>query len=137
MVGVLIIAHGFLGDALIDCATHVMGRRPEQFSQLGVTTGDDPASLLQQARKLVLSLDRGDGVLVFSDMFGGTPSNIARSLVEPGRVAGISGVNLPMLVRALTYRKQPLDVVVTKALSGGKEGVVLMQGELCYATEGR
>jgi mannose PTS system EIIA component len=126
MVGILIVAHGTLGESLIHCASHVMGTRPMQLMQLGVTVHDDPQQLLPQAIKLVKQLDQGDGVLVLTDVYGATPSNLAAKLLSPGRVEGVAGVNLPMLVRALTYRREPLKVVVSKAMSGGVEGVMQM-----------
>jgi PTS system ascorbate-specific IIA component len=124
MIGILIIAHGTLGESLIHCASHVLNKRPGKLRQLGVTAQDDPLLLLPQARALVKELDGGSGVLILSDMYGGSPSNIAAKLVVPGRVEGVAGVNLPMLIRALTYRDRPLATLVTKAVSGGCEGVV-------------
>jgi mannose PTS system EIIA component len=124
MIGILIIAHGTLGESLIHCASHVLNKRPPRLKQLGVTAQDDPLLLLPQARALVKELDNGSGVLILSDMYGGSPSNIAAKLLMPGRVEGIAGVNLPMLLRALTYREKPLATLVTKAVSGGCEGVV-------------
>ena len=76
-------------------------------------------------------LDEGDGVLVLTDIYGATPGNIALRLLQPGRVEGVSGVNLPMLIRALTYRDKGLAVAVEKALSGGTEGVVHMTMDSC------
>ena len=126
MVGILIVAHGTLGESLIHCASHVLGSRPMQLMQLGVTVHDDPQLLLPQAIKLVKQLDHGDGVLVLTDLYGATPANLAAKLLVPGQVEGVAGVNLPMLVRALTYRKEALKVVVGKAISGGVEGVMQM-----------
>jgi PTS system mannose-specific IIA component len=126
MVGILIVAHGTLGESLIHCASHVLGTRPMHLMQIGVTVHDDPQQILTQAHKLVRQLDQGDGVLVLSDVYGATPANIAANLLHPGRVEGVAGVNLPMLVRALTYRQEPLKVVVGKAISGGVEGVMQM-----------
>ncbi|MFZ5555915.1 MAG: PTS sugar transporter subunit IIA [Pseudomonadota bacterium] len=126
MVGILILAHGTLGESLIHCASHVMGSRPLQLSQLGVTVHDDPEAILPHAVKLVKQLDQGDGVLVLSDICGATPCNIASRLRIPGRVEVVAGASLPMLVRALTYRDQPLAAVVEKAISGGVEGVMRM-----------
>ena len=123
MIGILIIAHGTLGESLIHCASHVLNKRPPHLRQLGVTAQDDPLLLLPQARSLVKELDTGSGVLILSDMYGGSPSNIAAKLLLPGRIEGIAGVNLPMLLRALTYRERPLATLVTKAISGGCEGV--------------
>jgi PTS system mannose-specific IIA component len=126
MVGILIVAHGTLGESLIHCASHVLGTRPMHLMQIGVTVHDDPQQILTQANKLVRQLDQGDGVLVLSDVYGATPANIAANLLHSGRVEGIAGVNLPMLVRALTYRQESLKIVVGKAISGGVEGVMQM-----------
>lgn len=126
MVGILLITHGTLGESLIHCASHAMGARPPYVMQIGVTPQDDPDQILPQAIKLSRTLDQGNGVLVFSDIFGATPCNIARRLLIPGKVEGVAGVNLPMLIRALTYRNESLGTVVDKALSGGAEGVMQM-----------
>ncbi len=123
MIGFLIVAHGAFGEALIHSASHVMGSRPLYLRQLGVTVHDDPEALLPQARDLLRFVDQGDGVIIFSDICGATPCNIAGKLLQPGKVEGIAGVSLPMLVRALTYRNMPLAQVVAKAKSGGSEGV--------------
>ncbi|MGZ8264450.1 MAG: PTS sugar transporter subunit IIA [Burkholderiales bacterium] len=124
MIGILIIAHGTLGESLIHCASHVLNKRPSRLRQLGVTAQDDPLLLLPHARSLLKELDAGQGVLILSDRYGGSPSNIAAKLLIPGRVEGVAGVNLPMLIRALTYRDRPLATLVTKAVSGGCEGVM-------------
>src|SRR5215213_6185501 len=124
MIGILITAHGTLGESLIHCASHVLNKRPPRLRQLGVTAQDDPSLLLPQARALLKELDSGSGVLILSDMYGGSPSNIAQKLLVPGKVEGVAGVNLPMLIRVLTYRDKPLSTVFMKAVSGGCEGVM-------------
>jgi PTS system ascorbate-specific IIA component len=124
MVGILLITHGTLGESLIHCASHVLGNRPPLLMQIGVTPHDDPQQILPQAVRLTKALDQGDGVLVLTDAYGASPSNIAGKLLSPGKIEGVAGVNLPMLVRSLTYRNEPLKTVVAKALSGGIEGVV-------------
>ncbi len=126
MIGLLIIAHGTLGESLIHCASHVMGKRPLYLRQLGVTMHDEPDAILPQGRDLVRFLDQGSGVLVLTDIFGATPSNIACKLLEPNRVQGVSGVNLPMLIKALSYREQPMEVLIEKALCGAREGMIRM-----------
>jgi PTS system mannose-specific IIA component len=124
MIGILIIAHGTLGESLIHCASHMLNKRPPRLRQLGVTAQDDPLLLVPQARALVKDLDQGGGVLILTDMYGGSPSNIAAKVVIPGKIEAVAGVNLPMLIRALTYREQTLQTIVTKAVSGGCEGVM-------------
>ena len=124
MIGILIVAHDSLPDALARTVAHVLGSRPPQFETFPVRRTDDPLDLLPAARAQVARLDTGDGVLVFTDLYGASPSNLAKKLVQPGRVEALAGVNLPMLVRAATYRSKGLETMVRKAVSGGCEGVV-------------
>lgn len=124
MIGILIIAHGNLGDSLMQCANHVMNKQPPQLASLSVNNCDDPTDLLPAALLLVKQLDTGDGVLILSDMYGATPCNLVIKLLSADRVQGVAGVNLPMLVRALTYRNETLKKIVEKAVSGGRDGVV-------------
>lgn len=124
MIGILIVSHGAFGEALIHCASHVLGKRPLRVRQVGITVHDDPDAILPIAQELVRQLDEGQGVLVLTDMVGATPSNIATRLYEPGKVEVISGASLPMLVRALTYRNEALSTVAAKAISGAHDGIV-------------
>ena len=123
MIGVLIVAHGTLGESLIHCASHVLGRRPMRVRQLGITIHDDPDALLPQAQDLIHHLDDGSGVLVLTDIYGATPANLVARMRVPGRIEALAGVNLPMLIRALTYRDRSLAEVIEKAISGGRDGV--------------
>jgi PTS system ascorbate-specific IIA component len=124
MIGILIVAHGALGQSLVDAVTHVLGARPPQFAVFPVGADDDPLELLPKARAEVSALDSGDGVAVLADLYGATPCNLAAKLARPGRVEVIAGVNLPMLVRAFTYRTRGMEMLVKKAISGGCEGVL-------------
>ncbi|HEY0563184.1 MAG TPA: PTS sugar transporter subunit IIA [Methylophilus sp.] len=124
MIGILIIAHGSLGESLMHCACHVMGKTPEQLQSLAVSIHDDPDEVLPRAQAIVAGLNTGDGVLILSDIYGATPCNIVSRLLTPGTVEGVAGINLPMLVRVLNYRQEPLNICIDKAISGGREGVV-------------
>lgn len=124
MIGVLLITHGTLGESLLQCACHVLNRRPPQIAQLGVAAQDDPLDLLPVARQLKDMVDSGDGVLILTDIFGATPSNVATKLLEANRVEAISGANLPMLLRALTYREKDIKTLVQRAITGACDGVV-------------
>ncbi|MFN0314507.1 MAG: PTS sugar transporter subunit IIA [Burkholderiales bacterium] len=123
MVGILIVAHGALGKSLIDCATHVFGVRPAQLDQLEIHPDQDPQALLGRANTLLSDLDQGDGVLVLSDLLGATPCNIVCNMLKAGSIEGVSGVNLSMLIRALTYRREPLPALVQKTMAGGVDGI--------------
>lgn len=129
MVGILLITHNGLGDSLIDCVRHVLGVVPAHLKSLSVLANDDPARKEEEGRALIAQLDKGRGVLLLSDMYGATPSNIARRLCQPGRVEGVAGVNLPMLLRVACYCSQPLDELVQRALVGGKECIVSINAE--------
>jgi PTS system mannose-specific IIA component len=133
MIGILIVAHDKLGDSLVGAVTHVLGARPPQFETLGVAATDDPLMLLPKARDLIASLDTGEGVLIFSDIYGATPCNLAVKLLVPDRVEGVAGVNLPMLVRAFTYRAKGMDTMIRKAISGGCDGVLHLDAGPVYA----
>jgi PTS system ascorbate-specific IIA component len=121
--GLLLITHSSIGDALLETAGKMFEGALLPVKSLSVSTDCNPDHVKQDARLAVQSLDRGEGVLVLTDMFGSTPSNIAYALAENGRVNVISGVNLPMLVRALNYQGLGLAALTQKALNGGKEGI--------------
>jgi mannose PTS system EIIA component len=126
MIGILLITHSSYGESLIQCACHVLNRRPTQLYQLGVSAQDDPLDSLPLAREMLGLVDTGDGVLVMTDVFGASPANLALKLLEPGRFEGVAGVNLPMLLRALTYREKDIATLVTRAIAGGRDGVINM-----------
>ncbi len=112
-VGILIIAHGDIGPALIGAASHVLGRNLAEDRVASLRAGHDEAreDFLALAQARVADLDSGDGVLLLTDLFGATPANLSRELLQPGRVAGAAGVSLPMLLRAVNYRQLPLEAL--------------------------
>ncbi|MBY0341946.1 MAG: PTS fructose transporter subunit IIA [Rhodocyclaceae bacterium] len=126
MIGLFLITHTSYGESLIQCACHVLNRRPPQIVQLGVAAQDDPLDVLPLAQNLLQLVDSGEGVLVMTDIYGATPANIAMKLLEPGRIEGIAGVNLPMLLRALTYRDKDMDTLLARATTGGRDGILNM-----------
>lgn len=127
MTGILIIAHAPLASALGRCAEHVYSCEPDtrlDLRLLDVDAGADVEQTVLRARELMREVDRGDGVLVLTDVFGATPGNVAAKLADPGQVSVIAGVNLPMLLRAVCYRSERLAEVAEKALKGGQQGVL-------------
>jgi mannose PTS system EIIA component len=131
MVGVLIVSHGAIGRSLLESTRHILSEAPAQVATLGVSRDDDPDDLRLRARRLIKQLDAGDGVLVLTDIFGATPGNVIARLLEDGRVEGVSGVSLPMLLRVLTSRDGSLQAAVERAVSGGADGVVHMNSDRC------
>ena len=124
-VGVLIVTHRDVGDALLKTAANTLGFCPLATSLLGVEDDSEPDKLHRKALGLLTLLDSGEGVLVLIDMYGLTPSNIACKLLSSEhQVRVISGLNLPMLIRIFNYSNLTLDEIMHKALSGGREGVM-------------
>ena len=126
MIGIFLITHGTFGESLIQNVCHVLNKRPPQISQLGVAAQDDPLDILPMAKLLLNEVDQGDGVLILTDVLGATPANLALKLLEPGRIEGVAGVSLPMLLRALTYRDKGMETLLTRAIAGGRDGVLNM-----------
>ena len=124
MIGILLITHNSLADSLADCVQHVMGNMPPNLKTLSILADDEPEQKEIEARELIAQLDSGAGVLLLTDMFGATPSNIARRLYQPGRVEGIAGVNLAMLLRALCHGDKPLEEVARIALESGRNCIL-------------
>ncbi|HRE17426.1 MAG TPA: PTS fructose transporter subunit IIA [Rhodocyclaceae bacterium] len=126
MIGIFLVTHGSFGEALVQNACHVLNKRPPLIAQLGLSPQDDPLDLLPAARQMLTMVDGGKGVLVMTDIFGASPSNLAMKLLVPGRVEGVAGASLPMLLRALTYREKDMETMVAKAMSGARDGVINM-----------
>ncbi|WP_194713938.1 PTS sugar transporter subunit IIA [Noviherbaspirillum soli] len=124
MVGILLLTHAPLGQAFIDAATHVFRNRPERLEAIDVNADQDTSEVRRLASESIRRIDDGSGVLVMTDVMGGTPSNCTLPLCEPGHVEVVAGISLPMLLRALTYRNDTIDVVVEMALAGGQNGAV-------------
>lgn len=129
MIALLIVAHGNLGESLIQCATFVLGKRPEALENLDLSACEDPADMLARARAKVAELDRGEGVLVLTDVYGATPCNTVCKVIASNSVEAIAGVNLPMLLKALTYRGEGMAKLMEKAVSGGQAGIFNIHSE--------
>lgn len=125
-VGVLLMTHESMGEALVAAARHVLGRLPMPVEVQEVAPNADPDQMLRAAAANARGLDHGDGVLVLSDLYGATPCNIARRLPDLGvRMHCVSGLNLPMLLRVLNYPEQSLDELAQTAAIGGRGGIVV------------
>ncbi len=122
--GLLIITHDQIGDALLATATTMIGCSPLATRTMAVSADSDPEQLAREARSLARELNQGDGVLILTDMFGSTPSNVAALLLDQPGMAVVAGVNLPMLIRVLNYAHLGLPELAHKATSGGQDGII-------------
>jgi PTS system ascorbate-specific IIA component len=125
-VGLLLITHSPLAGNLLRVATDILGACPPGVEALEVINDTPCEELIAEGLLRAARLDQGDGVLILTDLFGSTPANVAMVLLERCAQARVlAGVNLPMLLRALNYASQDLDVVAEKAMQGGRDGVRL------------
>lgn len=130
MVGILLMTHAPLGQAFIAACAHVFRGPTERLEAIDVIADQDLGQVQQLAAAAIKRLDDGDGVLVMTDVKGGTPSNCCDRLADAGRVEVIAGISLPMLLRAITYRRDTLDVVVEMALAGAQSGAVRVDNRI-------
>jgi len=126
MTGIVIVVHTPLGGALLDCASHVLGK-VDGISVHDILPDDMPDDVAPRVLADILRADRGDGVLVLTDLVGATPANIAKRAVADAQSQGVSccvvaGLNTPMLLRAVTNRNLSLSDIREKALAGGMQG---------------
>lgn len=123
-VGLLLITHDDIGAALLSTASSMLGGCPLEARTLAVGADCEPAELWNEAQAMAERIDAGEGVLVLTDLFGSTPSNIANALQAGSGRRVLAGVNLPMMVRVLNYPALSLNEMVAKALSGGRDGIL-------------
>ncbi|MGE0313687.1 MAG: PTS sugar transporter subunit IIA [Lautropia sp.] len=127
MISVLVIAHEPLATALIHCTRHIFKQLPRQVAALDVVPDEDPEAALEAARGLATRINDGSGLVVLTDVYGATPSRIAAKLAEPFRVVVFHGVNLPMLLKALTYRRDlPLEALADKIVEAAPASLGLI-----------
>lgn len=129
MVGILLITHNGLGDSLLVCVHHVTGSVPPHLKSLSVLANDDPVVKEQEGLELIRQLDEGNGVLLLTDIYGATPSNIALRLCKPGHVAGVAGISLAMLLRVVCGPTAPLKTLVQRAMQGGRDCIVSLTAD--------
>jgi len=125
-VAVLLLTHDKIGQAMLDTASKIIGKMPLTMIRMGVGMATNVETTIRKAHNQIASLDEGDGVLILTDLYGATPSNIAKVL-QSDNIAVITGVNLPMLIRILNYPNLSLPEMVEKAVSGGHDGIIVIQ----------
>ncbi len=131
MIGILIVTHGNLGDAFINTTEFIIGRRPEFVKAVSINVRENADNLRGKVARGIKDVKQKDGVLILTDMFGGTPSNLSYSFLEEGRVEVISGVNLPILIKAVDSREGVKLAKLTECLeSYGKKSISMASGIL-------
>jgi PTS system mannose-specific IIA component len=131
MIGIVIVTHSQLGEALIDAAEFIIGRRPAALESISIDLSENAEKLRQKIAEGIKRVKGEEGVLILTDMFGGTPSNLSYSFLEEGHIEVLSGVNLPILIHAANMRDKMALVRLAQSLEEfGKKSISLASGIL-------
>ena len=125
MIGMILVTHGHLAEEFVKAMEHVVGRQ-ENVATVCIGPKDDVEARRKEIARAIKTVDTGEGVVILTDLFGGTPSNLAISLLEEGRVEVIAGINLPMLIRLAGARKEmELSAAVIAAREAGRNYITI------------
>jgi mannose PTS system EIIA component len=105
MIGILVVTHENLGDSLIKTAAAIMQKGLERLLSISIDIKEDPEKLMKKIKDGIKKVNKSNGVLILTDMFGGSPSNLSYSFLKEGEVEVLSGINLPILIKALNMRE--------------------------------
>ncbi len=131
MIGIVIVTHRQLADALIDATEFILGEKSEAIVGVSIDINEDAVNLREKISDAIKQVETGAGVLVLTDMFGGTPSNLSYSFLEEGKIEVLSGVNLPILIRAIHSRnKLELQKLAEALETFGRKSISLASGIL-------
>ena len=131
MIGIVIVTHGQLGEALIEAAEFILSNRPDGIESVSIDLSQNVDKLREKIATSIKKVKQKDGVIILTDMFGGTPSNLSYSFLEEGQIEVISGVNLPILIQAANTReKMDLAKLATNLEAFGKKSISLASGIL-------
>jgi PTS system mannose-specific IIA component len=131
MIGIVIVTHSQLGEALIGTAEFIIGSRPEAIESVSIDLSENSEKLRKKIDRRIKNVMGEEGVIILTDMFGGTPSNLSYSFLEEGHIEVLSGVNLPVLIQAVNRReKMDLDQLAADLEAFGKKSISLASGIL-------
>jgi len=131
MIGIVIAAHSRLGEALVEAAEFILGTQPQGVVPVSIDLNESAEKLIEKITQGIQAVDNNHGVLILTDMFGGTPSNLSYSFLEEGRIEVLSGVNLPVLIKALNSRPEMALEDLAKHLEAyGRKSISLASGIL-------
>jgi PTS system mannose-specific IIA component len=131
MIGIIVVTHGNLGKSLIETAEMIRGDKIENCIDVSINVNENADGLRDKIKKAIKKVDNEDGIIILTDMFGGTPSNLSYSFLEEGKTEVLSGINLPVLIRASELRKKlELADVAQRIETFGKKSISLASGIL-------
>jgi PTS system mannose-specific IIA component len=123
MIGILLVTHGEIGKSLIDCAAHILDKYPISVESVAINSNNDLNSYSNIIAQKIQDLESGNGILIMTDIYGATPCNLLNKFIEKDKVEVVTGVNLPMLIKAISDRKDNLRLLTNDSIECAKKNI--------------
>jgi len=123
MIGILLVTHGEIGKSLIDCAAHILDNYPISVESVSINSNDDLHKYSDIISKKIKNLESGHGVLIMTDIYGATPCNLLNKFIEENKVEVVTGINLPMLIKAISDRKDNINTLINDSIECAKKNI--------------
>ena len=123
MIGILLVTHGKIGESLIDCAAHILDNYPISVESLSINSNNDLHKYSDIIAKKIKNLESGHGVLIMTDIYGATPCNLLSKFIEEDKVEVVTGINLPMLIKAISDRKDNINTLINDSIECAKKNI--------------
>ena len=124
MIGILLVTHGDIGKSLIDCAAHILDNYPNSVESVSInSTNNNLNQYSNNISQKIQDLDSGNGVLIMTDIYGATPCNLLNKFIKKDKVEVVTGINLPMLIKAISDRKDDLSLLVNDSIECAKKNI--------------
>ena len=123
MIGILLVTHGDIGKALLNCAAHILDSSPLSVDCLSINSNKNLENYSNIISKKIKDLDTGNGVLIMTDIYGATPCNLLNKFIEEDKVEVVTGINLPMLIKAISDRKDNINTLINDSIECAKKNI--------------
>ena len=123
MIGILLVTHGAIGKSLIDCAAHILDTYPNSVESISINSNNNLNNYSDIISRKIEDLDKGNGVLIMTDIYGATPCNLLNKFIIKNKVEVVTGINLPMLIKAISDRKDNLDILTNDSIECAKKNI--------------
>jgi len=123
MIGILLVTHGEIGKSLIDCAAHILDNYPNSVELISINSNNNLSNYSNIISQKIEALDMGNGVLIMTDIYGATPCNLLNKFIIKNKIEVVAGVNLPMLIKAISDRKDNLSLLVNDSIECAKKNI--------------
>ena len=121
MIGILLVTHGEIGKSLIDCAAHILDNYPNSVELISINSNKNLNKYSDIISQKIKDLNKGNGVLIMTDIYGATPCNLLNKFTMKNKVEVVTGINLPMLIKAISDRKDNLDILTNDSIECAKK----------------